>query len=288
MGNEMLGAVEGLDDPAIVKKATSLPLDRIAIVRVFPGGADGKPTRVVLVFYAPSGAVMGATSGEDGQALAMRQAQAEGAGLSRSVADAVRSVAEGQAPASDEARKEYEENYVSFEDWVAVGVYTGAVVNRWTQAYKGKYKVPLRGPEFYEHIGQVEHAKAFRRKVGIKWLGGSERRPSAVRPRRSCCRVPAPSAHRSPTRRPTRRSRSRRRRRARIGRSGVESIRSSHRLQGDLRTNTTPRSRRSGIEVKEAAHEPRTSTVKKRRGVVATRAVVRRARRPRTCTRHAF
>ena len=227
MGNEMLGAVEGLDDPAIVKKATSLPLDRIAIVRVFPGGADGKPTRVVLVFYAPSGAVMGATSGEDGQALAMRQAQAEGAGLSRSVADAVRSVAEGQAPASDEARKEYEENYVSFEDWVAVGVYTGAVVNRWTQAYKGKYKVPLRGPEFYEHIGQVEHAKAFRRKVGIKWPRWARNRhdrrrcghgdPVVEFRLRAHIELVRPDAS-------TRRSRSRRRRwRARIGRPGVES-----------------------------------------------------------------
>src|SRR5690606_25352684 len=63
MDDSSLGDVSALDDQAIVAKSQHLPVDRIAIVRVFPGASAD--TAVVTV-YDKKATVLSSFSGESG------------------------------------------------------------------------------------------------------------------------------------------------------------------------------------------------------------------------------
>ena len=72
------------------------------------------------------------------------------------------------APASEQvspdAIERYRQNYIWFEDWVAVNAQTGAFISSWSVPYMGKYKEPLKGEKFYEYAGRPDLAEQYRQK----------------------------------------------------------------------------------------------------------------------------
>lgn len=153
MTDEVLGDVASLSDPEIVKKASSFPVDQIAVLRVFPSG--DAPTAVVT-FYGLDGKVLSALTAQRGTALAEKPSSGTtGHGVSNEAAAAVTEVTKSVPSASD-AEEEYEKSYIGFDDVAVVNTQNGAVVSTQTLAYQGKYKKPLQGADFYQTVGRPD------------------------------------------------------------------------------------------------------------------------------------
>lgn len=170
MDDESLGNVALLDDKHIVARCSSLPVDAVAVVRVFPGAADAADAAVVTLFDKEGG-TLGAFTAESGTPLAPRgrsEGVAAGQGVSNEAAGAVSKILhqEKRSPPSA-ARAEYEKKFVGFLDITGVNQY-GAVVGRWTQPYQGKYQRSLDVPQFYDAVGAHDQADEWRKKSRIK------------------------------------------------------------------------------------------------------------------------
>ncbi len=152
MDDKALGAVAALGDSEIVKKAATLPVDRVAVVRVFAGAAA--PSAVVTV-YGKDGAVLSALNVEEGSALA-RQAPASG------VAPQAQIAVGALVGSSEEAEEEFEKRAVWFQDFGAFDARSGAMVASWSEPKKGKYGEPLEGADFYAYVGRPDLAEQYR------------------------------------------------------------------------------------------------------------------------------
>ena len=71
MEDQSLGDMSGLDDTAILERASELPVDQIVVVRVFDSGHEA-PSAVVVVFYDKQGETLVALSGVENRAIASR------------------------------------------------------------------------------------------------------------------------------------------------------------------------------------------------------------------------
>ncbi len=163
MDDASLGGVWALADEKIAAKAAALPIDQVAIVRVFPGG-PGKPWSSVVTFYDKAGKALTALSGEAGTAIASA-AGAGGLGVSRGVStaalDAISHV--GQAdPKLSAAQEQYDRRFIWFGDSALVSVSTGQIVSTWSDAYRGKYRELLSQESFLEAVGHPEIARDIR------------------------------------------------------------------------------------------------------------------------------
>lgn len=151
MNDEALGSVEGLDDDAIAEKAAALPVDRVAIVRVFAGATETDETVVVMV-RDKEGETLWALSGTRGVAVEAP------AGTTSAVVDS--SVAES---ASSAVRESGEENMAAQEEynkmfiWAPVNKYGVLLSSR--SMYQGKYKKVLRPSQFYHEVGRPDLAQ---------------------------------------------------------------------------------------------------------------------------------
>jgi len=144
--DDSLGDVDALDDAAIVDKAGSLPVELIVIVRVI----DGDEPTAIVTMYSKEGETMGGFTAAPGAPV---EPQA-GAG---SAADAaVGAVMADAGSDKKEAIEKFLQDVVWFEGGSWVSSDSGAVVGTFTNAYKGRYKEPLYGRAFYEHIGSEQ------------------------------------------------------------------------------------------------------------------------------------
>jgi hypothetical protein len=159
MSDDALGEVRGLDDDKISAKASSLPVDRVAIVRVFPGG-EGKPDTVVVTVRDKAGEAVWALSGTAGQAVEAKQGTSGGMGVSRKASEAVGEVTESETTSTEEAREAYAKQVIWFQNMVGVNQY-GNVVSSWSTVYKGKYRQRLEPEDFYREVGRPDLAEAY-------------------------------------------------------------------------------------------------------------------------------
>ncbi len=160
MDDSALGNVKGLDDDSIVAKAKKLPVDRITVVRVFPGG-QGKPdTAVVTTHDKASGEVVWAITGTAGKAVEAKQLEGVAGGVTSNASDAVNQVTQSNTRALKKAREEYAKRFVWFQDMVGVNQY-GGIVAHWSNAYQGKYRKVLSSEEFYRAVDRPDLAEQY-------------------------------------------------------------------------------------------------------------------------------
>ncbi len=175
MDGNALGDVGSADDATIVKKAGHLPVDRVAVLRVFPGAADAAGTAVVTI-YDMTGTALGGYSIKAGEALAARADESPRGGLGTRAAKAVEAITTQQVATNEKAQAEYDLKYVWFEDYLTVTANQyGAHVGTASAPVQGKHAKPLEGASFYEVVGQPELASSYRTrnawKQGLFWGG---------------------------------------------------------------------------------------------------------------------
>jgi hypothetical protein len=169
MDSASLGAMAGLEDAQIVKKAAAMPINRVAILRLFPAG-PGEPFRAVVTLYDKAGAVVGAFSGSAGSPIELSGTSLEGKpdeGMNARAADEVATQVSTYKADNKKAQETYERFFIGFDDWAAV-TQTGGVVRTWTQPWQGKYKKPLEGADFYRAIGRQDLAERYAAKGRTK------------------------------------------------------------------------------------------------------------------------
>lgn len=161
LDDQALGPLEGASDPEIVNRARNLPVDLVAVVRVFPGSV-GHPDTAVVTFYDKEAKAVSALTAEAGSALAPREGAAAGASVSSGT---LKAVSEIGGASSDEqktdAQNTYDEKYVWFQD-AALVAQSGQVIRHVSIAYQGKFRKALAPEEFYRVVGQPALAEQYR------------------------------------------------------------------------------------------------------------------------------
>ena len=159
-----LGPVEGLDDAAIVGKCKGLPVGAVAVVRVFPGGAD-EPMRAVVTVYDRAGEVKSAFSAVAGPAGS--NPTTEGSGVSEAAVAGVSDVVKADGRTASASQERYDREYIGFHD-IAIagpgGVATGIL------PYQGKYQRQLELPEFYRLVGRADLAADYESTQTTRWI----------------------------------------------------------------------------------------------------------------------
>lgn len=158
-----LGDLSGDSDAQVVAKAATLPVDAIAIVRVFPGGGDNPPTAVVTVFDK-AGKAHTAFSTQRGVSLQPKAGGGVGAGVSPSAMNAL----EGIEKAGTDGQASFEERSLRLAETQVVNPY-GLTLGRFFRAYRGSSGVPLSSEEFYLALGREDLANSFSRSNGLRW-----------------------------------------------------------------------------------------------------------------------
>ncbi len=200
-----LGDIGELSDSEIVRRTAAFPIDRIAVVRLFGDGGSG--TTVVVTFYdkdANARDALSAGLGDDldrsstsradggddfdreGDRVADRDDRRDWeddqdrdddedgervASDSRGIsADTARAVSEAIGGSDDSlsAAEQYERKHLWFQDYVGVSTSSGAVVAHWSKLYRGKYKEPVNGGEFYEIIGRRDLLEEYQTGMAVK------------------------------------------------------------------------------------------------------------------------
>lgn len=175
MTDGAIGAVDRLDDAAIVKKAAALPVDLVAVVRVFPRTAGAGPTAVVTL-YEKDGKVRTAFVAEEGKPLPEEPA-AKGEGVSAIASASVSKALDSARQQTSSGRDEYEKKYLWFEDVHLVNARSGAMIGTVSTVHRGKYKEVVSEDEFYriidrEDLGRV-YAERSRTRKRILWSGAA-------------------------------------------------------------------------------------------------------------------
>jgi hypothetical protein len=164
MTADQLGDVGSLDDGAIVTRASAAPIDRIAVVRVFPGG-KGQPTKVVVTIYGKKGKAVAAFAGTEGQAIAPNPDHAGvGDGVTTdatgAVEDSLQDGAPVAAPTATEGGVESAQ-YIGHEDYVIHNGY-GVPVGQTTVFWQGPDHRPIGDtPALLEALGDHEAASRY-------------------------------------------------------------------------------------------------------------------------------
>ncbi len=172
MNDDVLADNAKVDDETIIEKTQHLPVLYVAVVRVF--GDEGQSANAVVTFYdKDTGESVSAFSTDRGQPMPATEQPSSSAdsGVSREAADAVSETTETSEKTVEDAKEEYLENYVWFEEIVGVNE-SGGMVGRWTTPYRGKYKEPLEGADFYEEVGRPDLASEYRTNTAVKWGSG--------------------------------------------------------------------------------------------------------------------
>lgn len=160
MDGSSLGDVSALPDAEIVGKAQGLPIELVAVVRVFPGKSGG--STAVVSLYDKSGASVGGFSAAPDSPVAAKEGAPAGVDAT-STTVAVAAVMQDNAEDKELALEEFMSRVVWFKGGDIVHKETGTVLGKWSQAYQGKYEVPLIGRHFYQYIGDDAATKKFMR-----------------------------------------------------------------------------------------------------------------------------
>jgi hypothetical protein len=174
IGDEALGDLSGLDDAAIVRKASTQPVTQVIVLRVFPGRTTEEPGAVVTA-YAKQGDVLEsftvllqaqtgtqASSAGGGTVPFAGSAPAAGSALAASgpPAGATPATATSSSAETSAAEAQFQERSVRVKD--RVGLLSHSV------GYRGSHDEALRWPEFYTYIGQPEAAHKARVRRAVK------------------------------------------------------------------------------------------------------------------------
>jgi hypothetical protein len=157
MGSAGLGSLAQDSDTQVVQKARPFPVDTVAVVRVF-AGAPGAPSTAVVTFYDTAGKVLSALSVVSGTPLGAR----EGSGTTQAVPSSALQAVQEVGKSAEDAQAQYDKQHVWFEDGAFVGVQSGRVMARFTDAFQGKNRTPLEGARFYEVVGRQDLADDYR------------------------------------------------------------------------------------------------------------------------------
>jgi hypothetical protein len=161
MDSAALGDPTDLSDEQLAAKAKSLPIDTIAIVRVF---LSPEAPVVVVTFVNQNGQALSAFSTVRGKSPAAREGGA-GRGVSERALDAVtkeQREKRGVRPPG-EPLSEYDKKHIEWPDRVKNQSY--AV---WSTAYQGESRTRLEGESFYLAIGRKDLADSYRSRNGVK------------------------------------------------------------------------------------------------------------------------
>ncbi len=163
-----LGEIENLSDGDIVQRAFARPIQRVAIVRVFPAGGSVK---AVVTVYAAQGQVTAAFTLAPGKALALNPTPASAEdGVRRDEMVTVQSTggSSGIVPAAaDDGEVTYERRQL-----VGVSGY-GAVVSLENVSFFKSGRLISDTPSLYDALGMQAEATTFRSRAADsqKWLG---------------------------------------------------------------------------------------------------------------------
>ncbi|MFN7144679.1 MAG: hypothetical protein ACK4YP_12965 [Myxococcota bacterium] len=164
MPDDALGDLSAADDAAIVAKAKALPVDLVAVVRVFPG--NGGAENVVATLYRVDGSVASAfTAGTDAPLVAQKSS---GVGMAGATATAVEAVVGGHSADLDARVKEFEDRAIWMQGYAAVDARSGRIVSTWSVPMQGRYGEALSGPKFYEYLGRPDDAATFRKRQTVR------------------------------------------------------------------------------------------------------------------------
>ncbi|QRO01711.1 hypothetical protein JRI60_23150 [Archangium violaceum] len=173
MNAQALGPVAQLDDASIVQRGAGFPVDRVMVLRLFPD-ASGALTQAVVTLYDTAGQSRGSFSAVAGTALAARtQAPQQQVAATPAPMAPVRPAPKAPAPPTvpnANPTEQYEQQYIGFDELIAVSSGTGAVVSTWTVPYVGKFKRPLEGDALYRLVGRNDLVQAYQDKMNTKTL----------------------------------------------------------------------------------------------------------------------
>lgn len=168
MDDAALGAISKLDDQAIAKRCTGLPIDAVAVVRVFPS-AGGAATAVVTL-YDKQGQTLGGFSAAEGTPLSPQGPPATAAqGVPADAVGMVSQVLKKERDANSKAQQEYDEHFLGLDESAVLVVHRGggAVLPAWGP-YEGRTHHPLSWPEFYERAGHADLAESYEHKRALR------------------------------------------------------------------------------------------------------------------------
>ncbi|WNG34860.1 hypothetical protein F0U61_15280 [Archangium violaceum] len=172
MDAQALGPVTRSDDATIVQRGAGFPVDRVLVLRLFPD-ASGEQTQAVVTVYDTTGQTRGAFSATRGTALEPRTLAAPEPAPSKPVPSmpTPSKPVPPSAPSMDPV-EQYEQQYIGFDEFIAVNAGTHAVVSQHTVPYEGKFKKPLRGDTFYQKVGRADLVEAYQGKMTLKTVLG--------------------------------------------------------------------------------------------------------------------
>jgi hypothetical protein len=175
---QALGPVAQLDDASIARRSARFPVDRVVVLRLFPD-ASGALTQAVVGLYDKRGESLGSFSAVAGTALASsneappRQAppSPQPTAPEAPAQPALMAPARPVVPSANPV-EQYEQQYIGFDEVVAVSTLNGTVVSQWSVPYEGKYKKPLKGEDFYQKVGREDLMRTYRDKMSLKVVTG--------------------------------------------------------------------------------------------------------------------
>jgi hypothetical protein len=177
LDGSVLGEEVGvLSDGAIVTKAARLPVDLVAVARVFVGK---RAPSLVVTFYNNKNAVMAAFNVERGAPLAARPDEGPGglAGVSPDAASSVETVLRDQprSPRRSQdpgALAEYRQRYLGFYqlNLIHLNRYGGVTgfSSHLSNPYQGAGEQPLEWPAFFRITGHSEEATFFEQRGRLR------------------------------------------------------------------------------------------------------------------------
>lgn len=163
LDDSALGELTNVKDPAVVKKAAKLPVDVIAVLRVF----DGDKATAVAIFYDKKGNTLAALSVEKGAPLGRRGEAGSGvsseteSAVSRVLHDDEQKKEEPPAP-KDPREQEYDRRHIGFYRDVTVNLFTGQAWGNWGGPYRGDGEQPLDAPSYFHTVGRDDLASYYR------------------------------------------------------------------------------------------------------------------------------
>lgn len=151
-----LGSLLGLDDAALLERLRAFPVERVLIVRVYPGPA-GRPPSALVTVYGPERELLEAVRVKAGALLAEPDLRdpvaAFDVDLPRRVTERSRREAEPERELSDD------ELVALYPEWITFG---DLDPYRYPIPLIGSERRKLEGAALYEHFGRKDLAQRYR------------------------------------------------------------------------------------------------------------------------------
>ncbi len=160
-----LGDLSTASDADIVKTAQVMPVDMVAVVRVFPG--QTAPMAVVS-FVLKNGKTVSAFSIERGKVLLAREGGGVTGGVSESTMSSFRDEtkrAQNEGKKAEQAADALDEQHIGYGEGVVANAQTGQVISGFIRPYLGKkYPKPIDELQVYEIAGRTDLVDALKTK----------------------------------------------------------------------------------------------------------------------------